>query len=236
MTFIAKSPTWQIGARPDGPDEFESSLRVGGSVFDQRCAPRIDLRLHNPADVACCQHVPVPRADHHDGPAPGGVWKSRQTPVSEIQKRLFPWQIVGLVITSLSGFLLFYSQPTRYYGKALFWLKLVLMVLAGDECARLSCDDLPLGGPKWNHGQDTAVWRQACRGFCRWCCGRASSCSGGSLRITGSRTNKTYVPTAVFPVDGGPPPHRVPACDAMVRRDDQRHAHARRWSCLPAGS
>ncbi len=34
-------------------------------------------------------------------------------------------------ITSLSGFLLFYSQPTRYYGKALFWLKLVLMALAG---------------------------------------------------------------------------------------------------------
>jgi hypothetical protein len=54
-----------------------------------------------------------------------------RTPVSEIQKRLFPWQIVGLVITSLSGFLLFYSQPTRYYGKALFWLKLVLMALAG---------------------------------------------------------------------------------------------------------
>jgi hypothetical protein len=54
-----------------------------------------------------------------------------RTPVSEIQKRLFPWQIVGLVITSLSGFLLFYSQPTRYYGKALFWIKLVFMALAG---------------------------------------------------------------------------------------------------------
>jgi hypothetical protein len=39
--------------------------------------------------------------------------------------------MVGLVITSLSGFLLFYSQPTRYYGKALFWTKLVLMALAG---------------------------------------------------------------------------------------------------------
>ncbi len=37
----------------------------------------------------------------------------------------------GLVITSASGLLLFYGQPTRYYGKALFWLKLVLMALAG---------------------------------------------------------------------------------------------------------
>jgi hypothetical protein len=54
-----------------------------------------------------------------------------RTPVSEIQKRLFPWQIVGLVVTSLSGFLLWYSQPTRYYGKAFFWTKLVLMALAG---------------------------------------------------------------------------------------------------------
>jgi hypothetical protein len=54
----------------------------------------------------------------------------RQTRFSELQKRLFPWQMVGLVITSLSGFLLFYGQPMRYYPKALFWLKMVLMVLA----------------------------------------------------------------------------------------------------------
>jgi hypothetical protein len=55
----------------------------------------------------------------------------RQTPFSEVQKRLFPWQALGFVITSVTGLLLFYSQPMRYYGKALFWLKLGLMVLAG---------------------------------------------------------------------------------------------------------
>jgi hypothetical protein len=55
----------------------------------------------------------------------------RQTRFSELQRRLFPWQMFGLVITSTSGLLLFYGQPTRYYGKALFWLKLVLMALAG---------------------------------------------------------------------------------------------------------
>lgn len=55
----------------------------------------------------------------------------RQTRFSELQKRLFPWQMFGLVITSLSGLLLFYGQPMRYYGKALFWTKLVLMALAG---------------------------------------------------------------------------------------------------------
>jgi hypothetical protein len=55
----------------------------------------------------------------------------RQTPFSELQKRLFPWQMVGLAITTLSGGLLFYGQPTRYLPKALFWLKMVLMLLAG---------------------------------------------------------------------------------------------------------
>ena len=55
----------------------------------------------------------------------------RETPFSELQKKLFPWQMLGLAITTLSGGLLFYGQPTRYLPKALFWLKMVLMVLAG---------------------------------------------------------------------------------------------------------
>ncbi|MET0168622.1 MAG: hypothetical protein ABW318_26960 [Vicinamibacterales bacterium] len=55
----------------------------------------------------------------------------RQTPFSELQRRLFPWQMLGLAITTLSGSLLFYGQPTRYLPKALFWLKMVLMVIAG---------------------------------------------------------------------------------------------------------
>ena len=55
----------------------------------------------------------------------------RQTPFSEVQRRLFPWQAFGFVVTSITGFLLFYSQPMRYYGKLLFWIKIVLMALAG---------------------------------------------------------------------------------------------------------
>jgi hypothetical protein len=55
----------------------------------------------------------------------------RDTRFSELQKRLFPWQMVGLAVTSVTGLLLFYGQPTRYYGKALFWTKLVLMAFAG---------------------------------------------------------------------------------------------------------
>jgi hypothetical protein len=54
----------------------------------------------------------------------------QKTPFSEMQKRLFPWQMVGLVVSSATGLLLFYGQPMRYYPKALFWTKVVLMILA----------------------------------------------------------------------------------------------------------
>jgi len=54
-----------------------------------------------------------------------------RTPPAEIQKRLFPWQILGFVVVAISGILLFYSKPLYYYGKGFFWTKMVLMALAG---------------------------------------------------------------------------------------------------------
>jgi hypothetical protein len=55
----------------------------------------------------------------------------QDTPFSELQKRLFPWQMFTLLVTSASGLLLFYGQPMRYYGKLLFWIKICLMIVAG---------------------------------------------------------------------------------------------------------
>ena len=55
----------------------------------------------------------------------------QRTPVSQIQKRLFPWQMVTMALSSITGILLFYAQPLRYYGKMFFWMKIVLMILAG---------------------------------------------------------------------------------------------------------
>ncbi len=55
----------------------------------------------------------------------------RGTPFSEVQGRLFPWQMVAMVVTSLAGLLLFYAQPMRYFGKVLYWIKMALLVLAG---------------------------------------------------------------------------------------------------------
>ena len=50
---------------------------------------------------------------------------------SEIQARLFPWQMVGFTIIVVSGVMLVWAQPLRYYGKTFFWWKMGLMVLAG---------------------------------------------------------------------------------------------------------
>ena len=55
----------------------------------------------------------------------------RETPITQIQKRLFPWQLVGAIVMSISGLVLFYAQPVLYWGKGFYWIKmLVVMPLA----------------------------------------------------------------------------------------------------------
>ena len=56
---------------------------------------------------------------------------SRTTPFTQLQKSLFPWQMAGLLLVSLTGVLLFYAQPLRYYGKGFFWVKLATLAVAG---------------------------------------------------------------------------------------------------------
>ena len=60
---------------------------------------------------------------------------NRSTLPAVIQKRLFPWQMVGFAVVALSGILLFYSKPLFYYGKGFFWTKMILMALAGINAA-----------------------------------------------------------------------------------------------------
>lgn len=54
-----------------------------------------------------------------------------QTPLAQIQRRLFAWQMAGFVPSMATGILLFFVDPLRYYGNAFFWMKLVLLVVAG---------------------------------------------------------------------------------------------------------
>jgi hypothetical protein len=52
-------------------------------------------------------------------------------PMTQIQRRLFPWQMAGLVPSTATGILLCCIDPLRYYGNVLFRVKLVLLALAG---------------------------------------------------------------------------------------------------------
>ena len=54
-----------------------------------------------------------------------------RTRVEEISPRLLPWQVVGFIVMTITGGMLFWAQPLRYFGKTLFWWKMGLMVLAG---------------------------------------------------------------------------------------------------------
>ena len=52
--------------------------------------------------------------------------------VSTIPPRLFPWAVgTGFVISTVTGLLLLYSQPLRYYPNFWFWMKNGLLFFAG---------------------------------------------------------------------------------------------------------
>src|SRR5436190_22277232 len=54
-----------------------------------------------------------------------------QTPFSQLQRRLFPFQMVGMMFSAITGVALLYAQPMRFYPNIFFWLKMFLMALAG---------------------------------------------------------------------------------------------------------
>ena len=51
--------------------------------------------------------------------------------VSSIPRRIFPWALTGFGINLITGGLLFYSQPMRYYPNFYFWAKSAMIILAG---------------------------------------------------------------------------------------------------------
>ena len=56
---------------------------------------------------------------------------NRRTSFSDLQQALFPWQMGSMALASITGVALFYAQPLHYYGKAFFWVKMALLVVAG---------------------------------------------------------------------------------------------------------
>ena len=52
-------------------------------------------------------------------------------PLTQIQRRLFPWQMAAFIPSTATGLLLCCIDPLRYYGNVFFWVKLGMLVLAG---------------------------------------------------------------------------------------------------------
>jgi hypothetical protein len=58
-------------------------------------------------------------------------WAFRGVPASDFTERILPWTRLGFVILLITGLLLFYASPVRYYYNFFFRVKMVLLVLAG---------------------------------------------------------------------------------------------------------
>ena len=54
----------------------------------------------------------------------------RRVPVSALWRQLSPWIAFGAIIITISGTLLFWSDPVKFYGNIFFRIKLVALVLA----------------------------------------------------------------------------------------------------------
>ena len=58
----------------------------------------------------------------------------KPVPVSKMASHdfpFFPWSVVGFLVSTVTGLLLFYSQPMRYFDNFYFWIKMGLLALAG---------------------------------------------------------------------------------------------------------
>jgi hypothetical protein len=53
-----------------------------------------------------------------------------QTPFSQVQRRLFPWQMAGMALAAGTGLALVYGNPMNYATNIIFWVKMLAMALA----------------------------------------------------------------------------------------------------------
>ena len=55
----------------------------------------------------------------------------RDEPVSKLAKRFLPWSWFGFIVQVVTGFLMFASEAVKMYGNWAFWIKMLLIVIAG---------------------------------------------------------------------------------------------------------
>jgi hypothetical protein len=59
----------------------------------------------------------------------------RRVPVSSLWRQLFPWITFGAIIITISGTLLFWSDPVKFYGNVFFRVKVLALLLAAANAA-----------------------------------------------------------------------------------------------------
>jgi len=59
----------------------------------------------------------------------------KRVPVSALWRQLFPWIAFGAIIITISGTLLFWSDPVKFYGNVFFRVKLLALLLAAANAA-----------------------------------------------------------------------------------------------------
>jgi hypothetical protein len=55
----------------------------------------------------------------------------KRTPASEVCGKLEPWMVFGFAIMIVSGALLFYGDPAKFYGSIFMRMKFAMLILAG---------------------------------------------------------------------------------------------------------
>lgn len=58
-------------------------------------------------------------------------WTLRRVPVSQVSSQILPWTVVGFAGMAITGALLVFSDPMRFYFNIFFRAKLLMLILAG---------------------------------------------------------------------------------------------------------
>jgi hypothetical protein len=58
-------------------------------------------------------------------------WALTEVPVSELARRTLPWAWAGFAVQVVTGILLFSADATKYADTHIFYIKMLLIVLAG---------------------------------------------------------------------------------------------------------
>ena len=53
------------------------------------------------------------------------------TPFSQVQRRLFPWQMAAMFFSAATGLALVWGNPMNYVTNIIFWVKMLAMGIAG---------------------------------------------------------------------------------------------------------